>query len=107
MGRFGLTEIVHRDRGKAFHYELLSKLLRMSGTEPSLTTAYSSEENGTLYDSSEQELLNLYFNSYVNLISIDEKNNVENRFNHNKALASQSVFPQGHIIACVNIFVNG
>jgi transposase InsO family protein len=46
MGRFGTPEVVHTDRGTAFHNELVSELLRMSGTEQLLTTAYSSEENG-------------------------------------------------------------
>jgi hypothetical protein len=46
MGRFGTPEVVHTDRGAAFHNELIFELLRMSSTEQSLTTAYSSEENG-------------------------------------------------------------
>ena len=46
MGRFGTPDVVHTDRGTAFHNELVSKLLRMTGTEQSLATAYSSEENG-------------------------------------------------------------
>ena len=46
FGRFGTPEVVHTDRGTAFHNELVEELLRMSGTEQSLTTAYSSEENG-------------------------------------------------------------
>ncbi len=39
---FGIPEVVHTDRGTAFHNELIEELLRMSGTEQSLTTAYSS-----------------------------------------------------------------
>ena len=39
FGRFGTPEVVHTN-------ELVEELLRMSGTEQSLTTAYSSEENG-------------------------------------------------------------
>ena len=46
MGRFGTPEVVHTDRGTALHNELVSELLRMTGTEQSLSTAYSSEENG-------------------------------------------------------------
>ena len=46
MGRFGTPEVVHIDRGTAFHNELVSELLRITGTERSLATAYSSEKNG-------------------------------------------------------------
>ena len=46
FGRFGNAEVVHTNRGTAFHNELIEELLRMSGTEQSLTTANSSEENG-------------------------------------------------------------
>ena len=56
MGRFGLPEAVHTDRGTAFHNELVSELLRMTGTEQSLTTAYSSEENG-IVERANQEVL--------------------------------------------------
>jgi len=45
FGRFGTPEMVHTDRGTAFHNELVEELLRLSGTKQSLTTAYSSEEN--------------------------------------------------------------
>ena len=41
MGRFGTPEVVHTDRGTAFHNELVSELLRMTGTEQSLSTVYS------------------------------------------------------------------
>jgi hypothetical protein len=54
MGRFGTPEVVHTDRGTAFHNELISELLRMSGTEQSLTTAYSSEENGIVERANEE-----------------------------------------------------
>jgi hypothetical protein len=33
FGRFGTPEVVHTDRGRAFHNELKEELLRMSGTE--------------------------------------------------------------------------
>ena len=56
MGRFGTPEVVHTDRGTAFHNELVSELLRMSGTEQSLSTAYSSEENG-IVERANQEVL--------------------------------------------------
>ena len=46
FGRFGTPDVVHTDRGPAFHNELVQELLRVSGVEHSLTTAYSSEENG-------------------------------------------------------------
>ena len=46
FGRFGNSEVVHTDRGTAFQNELIEELLRMSGTEQSLTTANSSEKNG-------------------------------------------------------------
>ena len=39
FGRFGNAEVVHTDRGTAFHNELIEELLRMSGTEHLLTTA--------------------------------------------------------------------
>ena len=56
MGRFGTPEVVHTDRGTAFHNELVSELLRMTGTEQSLSTAYSSEENG-IVERANQEVL--------------------------------------------------
>jgi hypothetical protein len=46
FGRFGNPYVVHTDRGTAFHNEIIEELLRMTGVEQSLTTAYSSEENG-------------------------------------------------------------
>ena len=46
-GTLGSLVVVHTDRGTAFHNELVSELLRMTGTEQSLSTAYSSEENGS------------------------------------------------------------
>jgi hypothetical protein len=56
MGRFGSPEVIHTDRGTAFHNELVAELLRMSGVEQSLTTAYSSEENG-IVERANQEVL--------------------------------------------------
>ena len=44
------------DRGTAFHNELVSELLRMTGTGQSLTTAYSSKENG-IVERANQEVL--------------------------------------------------
>ena len=48
--RFGTPEVVHTDRGTAFHNEVVEELLRMTGVveelQQSLATAYSSEENG-------------------------------------------------------------
>ena len=46
FGRFGTPEAIHTDRGTVFHNEVVEELLRMTGVEQSLTTAYSSEENG-------------------------------------------------------------
>jgi transposase InsO family protein len=43
---FDTPEVVHTDSETAFQNELVSELLRMKGTEQSLATAYSSEENG-------------------------------------------------------------
>ena len=56
MGRFGSPEVVHTNCKTAFHNELVSKLLRMTGTEQSLTTAYSSEESG-IVERANQEVL--------------------------------------------------
>ena len=67
MGRFGTPEVVHTDRGTAFHNELVSELLRMSGTEQSLTTAYSSEENG-IVERANQEVLR-----HLNAILFDSR----------------------------------
>ena len=52
MGRFGTPEVVHTDRGTAFDNELVSELLRMTGTEQSL----SSEEKG-IVERANQEVL--------------------------------------------------
>ena len=65
MGRFGTPEVVHTDRGTAFHNELVSELLRMTGTEQSLSTAYSSEENG-IVERANQEVLR-----HLNVILFD------------------------------------
>ena len=56
MRHFGAPEVVHTDRGTAFHNELVSELLHVTGTEQSLTTAYSSEENG-IVERANQEVL--------------------------------------------------
>ena len=48
--------VVHTDRGTAFHNEKVDELLRMSGVEQSLTTSYSSEENG-IVERANQEVL--------------------------------------------------
>ena len=59
MGRFGTPEVVHTDRGTAFHNELVSELLHMTSTEQSLSTAYSSEENGTVERANQEVLRHL------------------------------------------------
>ena len=56
IGRYGSPEVVHTDRGTAFHNELLSELLRVSGIEQSFTTAYSSKEND-IVERANQEVL--------------------------------------------------
>ena len=38
-------EVVNTDRDTAFHNELIAELLWVAGSEQSLTTAYSKEEN--------------------------------------------------------------
>jgi transposase InsO family protein len=67
FGRFGNAEVVHTDRGTAFHNELIEELLRMSGTEQSLTTANSSEENG-IVERANQEVLR-----HLNAILFDSR----------------------------------
>ena len=67
FGRFGTPEVVHTDRGTAFHNELVEELLLMSGTEQSLTTAYSSEENG-IVERANQEVLR-----HLNAILFDSR----------------------------------
>jgi transposase InsO family protein len=60
--------VVRTDRGTAFHYELVEELLRMSGTEQSLTTAYSSGDNGIVERAKKEVLRHLnaiLFNSQV------------------------------------------
>ena len=47
LSRFSIPEVIHTDRGTAFNNEIIEEVLRMTGVEQSLTTAYSSEENGT------------------------------------------------------------
>ena len=56
MGRFGTPEVVHTDRGTVFHNELVSELIRMTGTEQLLSTAYSREEN-EIVERANQEVL--------------------------------------------------
>jgi hypothetical protein len=56
FGRFGTPEVVHTDRGTAFHNDLIAELLRLSGVEQSLTTAYSKEENA-IVERANQEVL--------------------------------------------------
>ena len=67
MGRFGTPEVLHTDRGTAFHNELVAELLRMTGTEQSLATAYSSEENG-IVERANQEVLR-----HLNAILFDSR----------------------------------
>ena len=67
FGRFGNPEVVHTDRGPAFHNEMIEELLRMSGTDQSLTTAYSSEENG-IVERANQEVLR-----HLNAILFDSR----------------------------------
>jgi transposase InsO family protein len=56
FGRFDNPDVVHTDRGTAFHNEIIEELLWMTGVEQSLTTAYSSEENG-IVERANQEVL--------------------------------------------------
>jgi len=65
FGRFDTPEVVHTDRGTAFHNELITELLRVAGTEQSLSllqggvgvgTAYSKEEN-TVVERANTEVL--------------------------------------------------
>ena len=72
MGRFGTPEVVHTDRGTAYHNELVSELLCMSGTEQLLTTAYSSEENGIV------ERANQEVRRHLNAILFDSR--VDNKW---------------------------
>jgi len=60
MGRYGSPEVMHTDRGTAFHNELVAELLRMSGVQQPLTTAYSSEENGIVERAKQEVLRHLY-----------------------------------------------
>jgi len=46
VGRFGSPQVIHTDRGPAFHNELVGELLRLMAIEQSFATAYSKEENG-------------------------------------------------------------
>ena len=57
--RFGTPEVVHTDRGIAFHNKLTSDLLRVVGTNQSLTTAYSKEENAIVARANKEVLRHL------------------------------------------------
>ena len=59
FGRFGTPEVVHTDRGTAFHNELIAELLRVAGTKQSLTTAYSKEENAIVECANKEVLRHL------------------------------------------------
>ena len=50
IGRFGSPEVIHTDKGPAFHNELITELFRLGGIQQSFATAYSSEENGIVCD---------------------------------------------------------
>ena len=52
-------EVVHTDRGTAFHNELIAELLRVAGTKQSLTTAYSKEENAIVERTNKEVLRHL------------------------------------------------
>ena len=56
FGRFGTPEVIHTDRVTALHNEVVEELLRMTGVEQSLTTVYSSKENG-IVERANQEVL--------------------------------------------------
>ena len=62
MGRFGAPEVVHID-----HKELVSELLRMTSTEQSLATAYSSQVNGIVERANQKLLRHLNKWSYEQL----------------------------------------
>ena len=59
FGRFGTPEVVHTDRGAAFHSELIAKLLRVAGTKQSLITAHSKEENAIVERANKEVLRHL------------------------------------------------
>ena len=67
FGRSGAPEVIHTDRGIALHDEVAEELLRMTGVEQSLTTAYSSEENG-IAERANQEVLR-----HLNAILFDSR----------------------------------
>ena len=67
MGRFGTPEVIHTDRGTAFHNELVIELIRLSGAEQSLTMAYSKEENA-IVERANQEVLR-----HLNAIHFDAR----------------------------------
>ena len=72
FGRFGTPAAIHTDRGTAFHNELIAEihtdrgtafhnvliaeLTRLVGTDHSLSTAYSKEENG-IVERANQEVI--------------------------------------------------
>jgi hypothetical protein len=66
FGCFGTPEVIHTDQGTAFHHEVVEELLRMTGVEQSLTTAYSSE-NG-IVERANQEVLR-----HLNAILFDSR----------------------------------
>jgi transposase InsO family protein len=59
--------VVHTDRGTAFDNEIIEELLRMTGVEQSLTTAYSSEKNG-IVERANQEVVR-----HLNAILFDSR----------------------------------
>ena len=61
------SEVVHTDQGTAFHNEVVEELLRITGVEQSLTTAYSSEENG-IVERANQEVIR-----HLNAILFDSR----------------------------------
>ena len=61
FGRFGNPDVFHTDLGTAFHNEIIEELLRMTGVEQSLTTAYFSEENGSTTAGSWSGLTKKYY----------------------------------------------
>ena len=59
FGRFGTPEVVHTDRGIAFHKELIAELLHVAGTKQSLTTEFSKEENAIVERANKEVLRHL------------------------------------------------
>ena len=67
FGRFGTPAAIHTDRGTAFHNELIAELTQLVGTDHSLSTAYSKEENG-IVERTNQEVLR-----YLTAILFDKR----------------------------------